>query len=72
LSVVGLLVALAFLGANLRPVTFAAVMLAVLVALVSFEISAPPLTPHAPEGAEWWVLGRLGTQGTSRVSVQIC
>jgi low temperature requirement protein LtrA len=39
LSVVGLLVALAFLGAGLRPVTFAAVMVAVLVALVAFEIS---------------------------------
>jgi hypothetical protein len=39
LSVVGLLVALAFLGADLRPVTFAAVMLAVLVALVASEIS---------------------------------
>src|ERR687898_623570 len=39
LSVVGLLVALAFLGAGLRPVTFAAVMVALLVALVAFEIS---------------------------------
>jgi hypothetical protein len=39
LSVVILLVALAFLGMGLRPVTFAALMLAVLVALVAFEIS---------------------------------
>jgi low temperature requirement protein LtrA len=39
LSVVGLLVALAFLGAGLRPVTFAAVMVALLVTLVAFEIS---------------------------------
>src|SRR5918998_184422 len=39
LGVVGLLVALAFLGAGLRPVTFAAVMVALLVALVAFEIS---------------------------------
>src|ERR687898_407964 len=39
LSVVGLLVALAFLGTGLRPVTFAAVMVALLVALVAFEIS---------------------------------
>src|SRR5918995_7545564 len=39
LSVVALLVALAFLGAGLRPVTFAAVMVALLVALVAFEIS---------------------------------
>src|SRR5918995_4517743 len=47
LSVVGLLVALAFLGAGLRPVTFAAVMVALLVALVAFEISRN-LRPDAP------------------------
>ena len=39
LTVVGLLVALALIGAGLRPVTFAALMLAVLVALVAFEVS---------------------------------
>jgi low temperature requirement A protein (LtrA) len=54
LSVVGLLVVLAFIGASLRPVTFAALMLAVLVALVAFEISRnlrpdahPPLKTSA-------------------------
>jgi hypothetical protein len=39
LGVMGLLVALAFIGTDLRPVTFAAVMLVVLVALVALEIS---------------------------------
>jgi low temperature requirement protein LtrA len=39
LSVVGLLVVLAFIGGHFSPVTFAAVMLAILVALVAFEIS---------------------------------
>jgi low temperature requirement protein LtrA len=48
LSAVGLLVGLPLLGAGLRPVTFAALMFAVLVALVAFEVSrnlrsdAPP------------------------------
>jgi hypothetical protein len=55
LSVVGLLVALAFIGAGLRPVTFAAVMLAVLVALVAFEISRnlrPEAHPRNKPSAE--------------------
>ena len=39
LSVVGLLVGLPLLGAGLRPVTFAALMFVVLVALVAFEVS---------------------------------
>jgi len=39
LGVVGLLVALAFIGAGLHPITFAAVMLVVLVALVALEVS---------------------------------
>jgi low temperature requirement protein LtrA len=39
LSVVGLLVALALIGAGFRPVTFAALMLAVLITLVAFEVS---------------------------------
>jgi len=55
LSVVGLLVALAFIGAGLRPVTFTAVMLAVLVALVAFEISRnlrPDAHPRNKPSAE--------------------
>ena len=54
LSVVGLLAALAFIGAGLRPVTFTALMFAVLVVLVAFEISRnlrpdahPPPKPAA-------------------------
>ncbi len=39
LSVVGLLNLLALFGAGLRPVAFATLMLAVLVALVTFEVS---------------------------------
>ena len=39
LSVVGLLISLAFIGSGLRPVAFATLMLAVLVALVTFEVS---------------------------------
>ena len=39
LSVVGLLISLALFGAGLRPVAFATLMLAVLVALVTFEVS---------------------------------
>jgi low temperature requirement protein LtrA len=39
LGVVGLLMALSLLGAGLRPVTFAALMFVVLVALVAFEVS---------------------------------
>ena len=39
LSVVGLFVAFALIGAGLRPVTFAALMLAVFIALVTFEVS---------------------------------
>src|SRR5215207_8838850 len=48
ISVVGLLISLLLFGAGLRPVTFATLMLAILVALVAFEISrnlrsdAPP------------------------------
>jgi low temperature requirement protein LtrA len=55
LSVVGLLVALTFIGAGLRPVIFAAVMLAVLVALVAFEISRnlrPDTNPRNKPSAE--------------------
>jgi hypothetical protein len=39
LSVVSLLISLALFGADLRPVAFATLMLAVLVALVTFEVS---------------------------------
>src|SRR5215203_6582733 len=48
ISAVGLLISLLLFGAGLRPVTFATLMLAILVALVAFEISrnlrsdAPP------------------------------
>jgi hypothetical protein len=55
LSVVGLLVALTFIGAGLRPAIFAAVMLAVLVALVAFEISRnlrPDAHPRNKPSAE--------------------
>ena len=38
---------------------------------ITAPFGASPL-PHALERAEWWVLWWLGTQGTSRVSVQIC
>lgn len=39
LSAVSLLTSLAFIGSGLRPVAFATLMLAVLVALVTFEVS---------------------------------
>jgi len=39
LSAVGLLISLALIGAGLRPVAFATLMLAGLVALVAFEVS---------------------------------
>jgi SnoaL-like polyketide cyclase len=40
--------------------------------VVRLTPTRPTPSPHAREGAERWVLRRLGRQGTSRVSVQIC